>query len=120
MEKRLYAIRDLYKRELKGKEIGNPGHAELVEGTRAALVLLIGRYATLQCPLPPRRTNARSVAGIAWMCVGAARVIDQDVATHAAPCVASQRSCLTRTPYFLYASEATPVSLPQNTSTVTP
>ena len=46
MEKRLYAIRDFYKRELKGTEIDNPGHDDWVEGTRAALVLLIGRKAT--------------------------------------------------------------------------
>ena len=46
MEKRLYAIRDFYKRELKGTEMDNRGHDDLVEGTRAALVLLIGRKAT--------------------------------------------------------------------------
>ena len=46
MEKRIYAIRDFYKRELKGTELDNPGHDDLVEGTRAALVLLIGRNAT--------------------------------------------------------------------------
>ena len=46
MEKRLYAIRDFYKRELKATEIDNPGDDALVEGTRAALVLLIGRKST--------------------------------------------------------------------------
>ena len=54
MEKRLYAMRDFYKRELKGTEIDNPGHDDLVEGTRAALVLLIGRKAT---HVPKVRTN---------------------------------------------------------------
>ena len=39
MEKRLYAIRDFYKRELKRTDYDNPGWDPLVEGTRAALVL---------------------------------------------------------------------------------
>ena len=46
MEKRLYAIRDFYKRELKGTDHDNPGDDDLVDGTRAALVLLIGRNPT--------------------------------------------------------------------------
>ena len=58
MEKRLYAIRDFYKRELKGTEIDNPGHDDLVEGTRAALVLLIGRKST-QCLKCARTQNTR-------------------------------------------------------------
>ena len=45
MEKRVYAIRDFYKRELKGTSYENPGLDELVVGTLAALVLLIGRKA---------------------------------------------------------------------------
>lgn len=40
MEKRVYAIRDFYKRELKGTSYENPGCDELVVGTLAALVLL--------------------------------------------------------------------------------
>jgi len=39
MEKRLYAIRDFYKRELKGTEIDNPGHDDLVEGLGFGLAL---------------------------------------------------------------------------------
>lgn len=45
LEKRLYAIRDFYTRELKGTGLENPGLDELVDGTRKALVLLIGRKA---------------------------------------------------------------------------
>ena len=45
MEKRVYAIRDFYKRELKGTSFDNPGFDPLVTGTLKALVLLIGRKA---------------------------------------------------------------------------
>ena len=46
------------KRELKGSELDNPGHDELVEGTRAALVLLIGRQAT---HVPKVQSNTRNL-----------------------------------------------------------
>ena len=42
-EKRIYAIRDFYKRELRGTELEDPGWDSLVVGVLAALVLLIGR-----------------------------------------------------------------------------
>ena len=43
MEKRVYAIRDFYKRELKGTNMDDPASDPLVTGTLAALVLLVGR-----------------------------------------------------------------------------
>ena len=43
MEKRIYALRDFYARELKGTSIDDPASDPLVTGTLAALVLLIGR-----------------------------------------------------------------------------
>ena len=43
MEKRVYAIRDFYKRELKGTGMDDPALDPLVTGTLAALVLLVGR-----------------------------------------------------------------------------
>ena len=45
MEKRIYAMRDFYKRELKGTNMDDPASDPLVSGTLAALVLLIGRKA---------------------------------------------------------------------------
>ena len=43
MEKRVYALRDFYKRELKGTQYEDPASDPLVKGTLSALVLLIGR-----------------------------------------------------------------------------
>ena len=43
MEKRIYAMRDFYARELKGTHLDDPASDPLVTGTLAALVLLIGR-----------------------------------------------------------------------------
>ena len=45
MEKRVYALRDFYKRELMGSTVDNPASDPLVTGTLKALVLLIGRKA---------------------------------------------------------------------------
>ena len=45
MEKRVYALRDFYKRELEGSSIDDPASDPLVTGTLKALVLLIGRKA---------------------------------------------------------------------------
>ncbi len=45
MEKRVYALRDFYKRELQGTTIDDPASDPLVTGTLKALVLLIGRKA---------------------------------------------------------------------------
>ena len=45
MEKRVYALRDFYSRELKGTLLDDPASDPLVTGTLAALVLLIGRKA---------------------------------------------------------------------------
>lgn len=45
MEKRIYALRDFYARELKGTKLDDPASDSLVSGTLAALVLLIGRKA---------------------------------------------------------------------------
>ena len=42
-EKRVYALRDFYKRELKGTTLEDPASDPLVKGTLGALVLLIGR-----------------------------------------------------------------------------
>ena len=58
----LYAIRDFYKRELKGTEIDNPGHDDWVEGTRATLVLLIGRKATHVPKVRARKMRDRAHA----------------------------------------------------------
>jgi hypothetical protein len=43
IEKRIYALRDFYARELKGTHLDDPASDPLVTGTLAALVLLIGR-----------------------------------------------------------------------------
>ena len=45
MEKRVYALRDFYKRELQGTTTDDPASDPLVTGTLKALVLLIGRKA---------------------------------------------------------------------------